>query len=812
MIRPTHPACTARRARTWAAQVVWVVAVVGLALTGPGPTQAAAQTQEDPQGAVIREIQLSGLREIDPKLVENAVRSRVGETYDASVVEADIVRINALGRFGTVTAEVAPDGPGLRLVYLMDELPILTGVEIRGNRAIDGVALRSGILLRAGDPVDRFLIDQDRKRISDAYEAAGYFVTDVSIDEASLERDRRLVLIVREGPRIRVREVSFEGNKAFPEKALRKEIEAKAWFPVFGQNRVVNRDALQLDAARLQEYYKDRGYLGAQVDRRIDVSPDQKDALVTFVIDEGRQWMVRAVRVESADDSELIFTDEQVRLNMAVRPGEAFSQRAVRASLASIREMFGRLGYLETRLVRRSDGRPGIDTLFDGEAGTVDLVVLIRQGTPSTVGKVTVRGNALTRTKVVLRELRGLDPGRPFDQSGLVTSQRRLSSSAVFGQGTVTVLGTPGDAERDVLVEVTEQNTGSISLGATLSSDDGVLGAISITQRNFDITDLPESWSDFLSNRAFRGAGQTFELTLSPGSRNSRYSIGLTDPFFLDSDYFLDTSLFFNDRDQFDFEERRSGARLGIGRRFGDVWSAQVQARTEAVRIRNIDPDVPLDVFDVEGTNLITGLSVRVIRNTTDSNLSPTRGSRTVASLEQVGVLGGDFNFLVGELNHSKFWTVSTDVLDRRSTLRFNFDVGYIFDEDEAPVFERFYAGGQSTFRGFRNRGVGPRGIDADTLTLGDEAIGGDFQLLTGLQYEFPLADRILRGVVFTDQGLLSDDLSLDPWRISVGVGIRLAIPALSQAPFALDLAIPLLAEDTDEERVLSFSLDLPFQ
>ena len=98
-------------------------------------------------------------------------------------------------------------------------------------------------------------------------------------------------------------------------------------------------------------------------------------------------------------------------------------------------------------------------------------------------------------------------------------------------------------------------------------------------------------------------------------------------------------------------------------------------------------------------------------------------------------------------------------------------------------------------------------------MTLGTDPVGGDFQLLTGLQYEVPLLDRILRGVIFTDQGLLlSDDIGLEPWRVSVGVGIRLAIPILSQAPFALDLSIPLADEDTDETRVLSFSLDIPFQ
>ena len=582
----------------------WGCALV-LTLAAALPT--GAQTADgafSPTGRIVRAIEISGLDQIEPTLVMNVLRTEVGRTYDAKVVEADIVRINSLGRFGSVTAEIGPEpgsGGGVRLIYRLTELPSLTGVEIRGNRAIDRLTLRGVVTLRAGDPLDRFLIDRARRAVIDAYEAAGYFVTDVSVDERALEQDRRLVLIVREGPRIRIRGVRFEGNQAFPTKVLRRQVEAKPWIPLIGSGRVVNREALQLDAARLRTYYVDRGYLEAQVERQIDVSDDQKDALVTFLVEEGPRWTVGKIRVESDTGEPLIFPDDQIRLNMEIHPGDPFSDRTVAASIARLRDLYGRLGYLEMRVVKRTDGQLGIDSMFMQENDTVDLVVRINEGTPSIVGKVTVRGNSLTRTKVILRELRGLDPGRPFDRAGLDLSRLRLRESPLFREGSVTVLGTPGDVRRDVLVEVAEQNTGEISLGATLSSDNGLLGAISITQRNFDATDFPESYGDFFGNRAFRGGGQTFSLTLSPGSRNSSYSVGFTDPFFLDSNYFLDTQLFFNESERDDFEERRSGARIGIGRRFGDVWSVQTRARAENVRIRDIDTDAPVDVFDVEG-------------------------------------------------------------------------------------------------------------------------------------------------------------------------------------------------------------------
>ena len=579
---------------------------------------------------------------------------------------------------------------------------------------------------------------------------------------------------------------------------------------------MLNREELELDASRLREYYQSRGYLEAEVDRRITVSNDQRDAAVTFLITEGPQWTVNDVRVEGLGGQPLIFSAEQIKQNMALLPGDVYTANKLRRSETQILDLYGKLGYLDTRLVRRNsnDRRArGIDRLFNLENNTVDLLVTVDQGLPSNVGKVTVRGNGVTRTKVILRELRGITPGRPFDRTLFDRTERRLNETPLFAAATITLLGQAGDKYRDVLIEVAERNTGSINFGVTVSSDAGLLGAIDITQRNFDVTDLPESLDDLLSNRAFRGAGQTFNLTLQPGSDNSRYAIGLSDPYFFDSDFFFDSNLSFSDTDRDrDFDERRTALRLGLGQRFGDVWSASARVRAENIRITDIEPEASLDVFAVEGSNALTGLSARIVRDTTDSNFFPTRGSRTTFSAERVGALGGDFDFTKLAVSYDKFWTVAEDFLDRKSILRMRLDGGYILEEDESPLFERFYAGGQATFRGFEGRGVGPRGIRADTLTVGDEGVGGDFLFLAGLQYEFPLVDNYLRGVVFTDQGTLNEEFSLDDWRISVGFGIRLQVAFLSQAPFAVDFAIPLLSEETDEERAISFAIDIPFQ
>ncbi|MEM6855710.1 MAG: POTRA domain-containing protein, partial [Planctomycetota bacterium] len=423
-----------RDPQVWGARnlgVVLMLLVAWWATTGP----AAAQGLEF-DGRPIRSITLVGLDQIESRFVENQLRSAVGQPYEKSTVEQDVVRITNLGYFSQVTARAAGlDDGGVALTFDMIELPILTGVEILGARSIPLTELRPLVQLRARDAIDPFTIDRARRALLAAYEAEGYFVTDVSIDQEALDNDRRLVFMIREGPRIRLRQILFEGNEVFGDAQLRDQIRASTWKWLIGEGNVVNREELKLDAARLREYYQQRGYLEAEVDRQITVSDNQRDGIVTFLITEGPRWTVGEVRVQGLGGVPLLFSAEQIVLNMELKPGEIFSSRQLERSADNIINLYGKLGYLNTRLVRRNtnDNRAsGIDRQFNPDTNTVDLLVTIDEGQPSTVGKVTVRGNSLTRTKVILRELRGITPGRPFDREGLNNTRRRLNETPLF--------------------------------------------------------------------------------------------------------------------------------------------------------------------------------------------------------------------------------------------------------------------------------------------------------------------------------------------------------------------------------------------
>jgi outer membrane protein insertion porin family len=756
----------------------------------------------DAENRPIARIAISGLHLVPEQMVKNHIRSQAGEPYRDKIVQQDIKRLTHLGLFEQIIAVAEPlDDGSVVLHFKLVEAPILADVQIAGSKQIDDQELLDRVKLQAGDPADRFLIESGVQQIVEAYEEQGYFVADVSVDEDLLSESQILIYRVREGPKLRIRAFNLEGNSRFADKLLRSKIKSKTYLPLFRKGEL-NRRQLELDAATIREYYQDRGYLDAQVGRRIDISPNETDAVVTFVISEGSQYHVAVIRIEM--EGEQLFTDQQIESRMALGPGAVFSTDKVRKSVESILDMYGKLGFLEVQV--------NIAHLFHENQPQADLLVRINEGIAYTVGRVTVRGNELTKGKVIQRQVRGMRPGRPFDRTGVEETRRRLNESSLFSQGTVTILGEPSQRVRDVLIEVKEGSTGSFGFGAGISSDAGVIGAVDLVQRNFDITDFPDSVGEFFTGQAFRGAGQYFALSLQPGNETSRYSATFREPYLMASDYFLDTTAFYFTREREDWDEQRAGGAWGLGQRFGDVWSGSVKFRAEEVEISDIDPSAPVDIFAVRGSNRLTSASITIGRDSTDSRLFPSRGTKFEIILERVGLLGGDFDFTRSRVKYIAFWTVNEDFLSRKTVVSFRSEVGLIFGQNESPVFERFYAGGHRSFRGFGFRGVGPRGVRNNTGLVGDDPVGGDFLAITSLQYEFPMLGRLLRGVVFTDQGTVQDEIGLDSWRITVGTGIRLRIPFLSQAPFAFDIAVPLLSQDGDEEQLFSFDIALPFQ
>jgi outer membrane protein insertion porin family len=551
---------------------------------------------------------------------------------------------------------------------------------------------------------------------------------------------------------------------------------------------------------------------------------------VVFVITEGRQYRLRSVRVEAtgSDGRLTVFSPEQLRGLMTLRPGDAYTKNRIEQSTKSIQSAYFTMGFVDAK----------VDATYvrAGEEPDVDMLITVNEGQAYQTGIVKVQGNFLTRDKVIRRLVR-FQPGRPMDGNEKENTEKRLKGSNLFNESRVTEQ--PEDPDnpgvRDVLVEVKEKNTGSLNFGVSASTDTGFGGEISLNQYNFDIADPPASVGELVGGRAFRGAGQTFNITIAPGVELSNYAISVGDPHLFETDWSGSASGFYRQRIYPQNDEDRLNLQLGLGRRIGDFWTFNSNVRFDQVTLSNFQSGTPIEIYNQAGPNRFAVVSAGVQRNTVDNRQRP--GSGSIANVG-VSQYVGDYSFPTLSAGYTTFLTLDEDFLGRKTTLRLSTNAGYLFSEN-APVFERYYLGGR-TLRGFAFRGVSPQSVAVLnqppwpsapiplTSPFGNTAanpsavqpveptwqgnpVGGQFLFFAGTQFETPVIMDAVTLVLFCDSGTVENDVTLDQYRVSLGAGLRLYIPMLGPAPIALDFAVPVAKQEFDSTQVFSFSAELPF-
>jgi outer membrane protein insertion porin family len=349
--------------------------------------------------------------------------------------------------------------------------------------------------------------------------------------------------------------------------------------------------------------------------------------------------------------------------------------------------------------------------------------------------------------------------------------------------------------EGDLDVVVSETQTGRLMFGVGVNSDAGVVGSIVLNEYNFNILRPPTSFQDVLDGRAFRGGAQRFRAEVVPGNIVSRYLVSWTDPYIFDTDYSLSLSGFYYNRFLPDWTEQRTGGKFAFGRQFTPEISASAIVRLEDVEISSARFPTPQIVADVLGHTLLTTVGFSIAHDTRDQAFLPGEGHLLDFQFEHAV---GDFSYPKLVLNASQYFTVYQRPDGRgRQILTLRGQLGWT--DTGTPVYERFFAGGFQTFRGFEFRGVGPRELNT--------RIGGRWLALGSVEYMVPLmASEMLHGVVFTDFGTVEIDVGFQDFRLSVGAGVRISIPqVLGPVPLAFDFGFPIMKERFDDERVFNF-------
>lgn len=755
--------------------------------------QPAAQSAP-PEGVPIHSITFTGLENVTEAYARSLVRSEVGQPYSGATVVEDVRRLERSGKFASAVAVPQVVNGEVDLVFEVKERPQIVAIEIEGNRKFKTNELKKELNFSVGDPLDIVAIEQGRANIETRYREAGYGTVDVALDEALLRNEHVVRYTIVEGPRIKVRKILFEGNEHFVASTLSAKISTKTYIWIF-RTGAYDPEQVRRDETSLRQFYVDQGFLEARVSHRLEFDDSGENLTIIFIIDEGTEYRVRNLIVEGAH----AISKDEIAARISLASDDVFRGDRLRRDVKSIETLYGELGFINARV--RATWVFAAD-----DPGFVDVTFSIDEGNQYRVGRVMVRGNSRTKDKVIRREVQ-LYPEELFDETAAQKTEQRLRETGLFTEAHVSAVG-DDPTYRDALVEVTESDrTVQFLFGVGVTSDSGVVGSVTVENRNFDLFDWPRSFGEFFRGQSFRGAGQTLRLQFEPSTDFTRARIDFFEPYLLDKPVSLGTSFYLFQRNRDDWDEERLGINVSFGRRFNEGllkgWAGEIALRTEWVDISGVDFFSARDIREAKGNHYLSSVKGTLVRDTTDSRFIPSRGSRLKGSWEQYGVLGGDDFFAKAIISYNWYKTLRTDVFDRKSVLQLRGLGGFIIGG--APVYERFYAGGIGSLRGFEFRSVTPR------QGFQDDGVGGDFMVLTGAEYTFPLVGKQLRGVLFTDMGTVESDVTLSTWRMSIGAGLRMYVDFFGPVPLELDFAVPLTTGEGDDEQVFSFFFGTAF-
>lgn len=771
--------------------VVWVLAI--------GWTETRAQDADaPPQAPNVVDIQVQGNDTVATERILSVVTTKPGRPYYEDAVKQDINRLWERRWFYDIKVDIQKQEGGIVVIFKVTERPIISEVKFLGNetRPFSVQKLSEMTDLRPGKSMDPNINKAAARQIERAYHEKGYPFATVELEEGGNYGDRRVVFRITQGPKTRITDIEFEGAEFVGNQRLKTQLDNKeAWgsrvnLPLFGGDW--NVDGIEADRVKLIEYYRGHGFLDVKVGRKFDWTADRSRVKVTYIIDEGPRYKVRDIKIVGNK----VFGNEKLTDGLELTSGAVLDRNVLEKDVDKIRQTYGSQGYVFAAV--------NVEQRVTDKPGEIDLYYQVTEDLPRKIGRINIEGNEITKARVV-NSIAGLESGQLADTTELRKAQVRLAGSRIFDvnpqQGIQPVVefdpsNDPSSEFQDIKIRVREAQTGQLMLGAGVNSDSGVGGSLVLHERNFDLFAVPLSWADIREGRAFRGAGQEFRIEAIPGNLVHRYSVTFREPSILGTNYSGTASGYYYRRIFESWSEQRLGGRFSFGRQFSRSLGSSLTVRIEDVDVDDPRVPTPPDVTEALGNNFLYSFRLGVSHDTRDSNLRPSEGHYVEAAFEQAL---GDFDFPKGTLEGRQYFTITQRADGSgKHILAARGELGYT--GANTPVFERFFAGGFRTLRGFDFRGVSPTDLGVE--------VGGDFLMLTGLEYQFPFtADDAIGGALFIDAGTVERELEILDYRVAVGFGLRISIPGMGPVPLAFDFAFPIVKNASDDEQIFSFSV-----
>ncbi len=721
----------------------------------------------------VAQVKIEGNRRVATAAIRGVISINPGDVVSYAQVDENLINIFALGGFHDVTARIDDVQGSNILVFELEEQPLVRTLEFRDNKKLSDQKLREKITLRPPFIFDHNRVRNSVQELKNAYIKDAYHAVEIN---TQLIRDNRgeakLVYLIDEGRKIRIKNINFIGNKVLKKRALLKSIETKeSWFLSWLTGRgVYLEDVMEIDVERIKMAYYDIGYQDVIVKQPQVTLVDDKYLNIDIEIDEGPQYRVGALSISG----DLLFPEDQLLEQVQLKEGEVFSRLQLRDSILALTDLYADHGYAYVNVVPLTTKR--------AEQLLFDIEFEIEQGVQVTIERIDISGNIRTRDKVIRREIPVIE-GELYSSSKMKEANRRVRNLGFFDE--VQVTDRPGSAEDLSVVEVAveERLTGTFSIGLGYSSVDKLMAQGSISQENF------------------LGRGLNLNLSGSVGTKSNTYSLAISDPYFLDTDWTLGGEVYRSMREYNDYDDERTGGAIRAGHPVSRNSRVFLTYRYEQKEITNLSTVAQANEFIVDqaGRSTLSSITTQWVRNSTDFYEDPSRGGVTRISLEYAG-LGGTEHFLRPIASHRHFFPLFWGTV-----FSVHGEVGYITStrDDEVSLSERFFLGGIRTIRGFKTREVGPK--------EGDIYVGGEKMGYFNIEYLFPIYRSLgLQGVIFYDTGNVwrDDEEYFSDMRHSAGAGIRWRSPL---GPLRFEWGYNLDPRDDEKQSVFEFTIGRPF-
>ena len=730
----------------------------------------------------VEEIKVEGLQRITTGTVFNYLPIELHDRVDELRTQQAISALYSTGFFHDI--QLLRNGNVL--VVKVVERPSIASVTISGNDKIGGEELLDALKdlgLAKGKTFDRSLLDRIQQDMQRQYFSLGHYAVDVATEVTETDQNRVDVHIeIKEGDIAKIQVINIVGNTVFPEDELLDQFElgSAPYFSLFSSRDQYSKPKLGADLETLRSYYMDRGYINFDVEStQVSITPDRQGVYITINIGEGEQYSFSSVKLAG----DLVVDKDELKALVDIEPGDVFSRRKLNAASQMLTSRLGKDGYAFANVNAIPD--------VNKEERTVGLTFFIDPGTRTYVRRINISGNQQTEDEVIRREMRQME-GAWLSPDRVERSRVRIQRLGYLSSVNIDTQRVPGTTDQvDVEIDVVEQPSGSLMVGLGYSDGQGMLLNASVSQNNF------------------LGSGEKITAEINTSAVNTIYSFSHTDPYYTLDGVSRSIKAYYRETD--------TSRRTSIANYVTDVWGGTVNfgipmSEYDTVRIglgyENISittteytPGAYNNFLAENGDNFgIARLTLGWSHDTRNRTIFATKGFLQTLSADLISPTSGlEFYKIYSRTR----WFAP---LSKTFTLTFNGEVshGEAYGEtSDLPFFEKFYAGGARSVRGYRASSLGP--------TEGTINLGGNFRVVGNAEIVFPPPfspeSSTVRMSLFFDTGSVFSDVSAyegSELRRSAGVSLLWLSPL---GPLSFSYAEPLNDEPGDRTENFQFTL-----